>query len=155
MESTHRLAACAAVLAALAMTCAAKGGALPCDKNHYILSEPCQLVPTLRATPLPDPHAYHGPGQTLTVLRDGKVLVVGATGALSHSAEVFDPTARTWTLTGPMNEYRSDHQAALLGDGRVIVVGGEHTFPYQASAEVFDPQTNTWSVTGSLAIPRD
>jgi hypothetical protein len=44
-----------------------------------------------------------------------------------------------------MTQVRSSHTATLLGDGRVLVVGGfgdEHTV---RSAELYDPTTGSWT----------
>jgi len=59
--------------------------------------------------------------QTATVLSDGRVLVLGATG-LSR-AELYDPASNRWALTGPSMD-RYHHTATRLTDGRVLVVGG-------------------------------
>jgi hypothetical protein len=68
---------------------------------------------------------------TATLLPGGKVLVAGRwTASLSSlaSAEVYDPSAGTWSPTGSMAEARSVHTATLLRDGSgVLVVGGYNT----------------------------
>lgn len=71
-------------------------------------------------------------GHTATRLPDGRVLVAGGQGkpdALGNAAplsssEIFDPMTGTWTTTVPMTTARAGHAAALLQDGRVLVVGG-------------------------------
>jgi WD40 repeat protein len=48
-----------------------------------------------------------------------------------------------------------DHQAILLPDGKVLVVGGRSTAPVAlSSCHLYDPAMNTWSQTGSLLRPR-
>jgi N-acetylneuraminic acid mutarotase len=50
---------------------------------------------------------------------------------------------------------RSGHQAVLLLDGRVLVVGGPiETISPSNSAELYDPGTGTWAATGSMLAPR-
>jgi Galactose oxidase, central domain/Kelch motif len=109
-------------------------------------------------------------GLTVTLLRDGKVLVAGGQrgwtpsagdGTLA-SAELYDPATGTWTATGSMTTPRMGHTATLLSDGRVLVAGGEHYVVGDvaggsvalASAELYDPGTGTWTATGSMATPR-
>ena len=96
---------------------------------------------------------------TLTLLKDGKVLVTGGWdyGWQSFtSAELYDPAAGTWSFTASMNETRVAHTATRLQDGRVLVTGGKDNskFNPQASAELYDPLTETWSRTGSMAGSR-
>lgn len=123
---------------------------------------------------LPQPRSYH----SATLLRNGKVLVAGGgqgseislpsgTGALA-SALLYDPVTNTWSATGNMTVARAGHRAALLDDGRVLVVGGGNAVGYPcanshpnctvadslASAEIYDPLTETWTATGSLAKAR-
>jgi WD40 repeat protein len=122
-------------------------------------------------------------GKTATLLRDGRVLIVGgfncsdggqAGGAAS--AELYDPATGTFTATGSMGASRASHTATLLADGRVLVTGGKTAdspadslgimlASYRtaatgesnvlASAEVYDPATGTFSPTGSMRYFRD
>jgi hypothetical protein len=98
-------------------------------------------------------------GHTATLLRNGKVLVAGGSNdndTLSHrlaSAELYDPGTGTWTPTHDMTVVRQSHTATLLGDGRVLVVGGFGVETILASAELFDPTTGSWATAGSLSAP--
>jgi hypothetical protein len=69
---------------------------------------------------------------------------------------VFDPGSGTWIQPTQMRAARSRHTATLLGDGRVLVVGGSGGDGTGAlrSAELFDPRTGEWSGTGALASAR-
>ena len=82
-----------------------------------------------------------GGGTSLTLLADGRVLVVGGTpfggGDRLTSAEIVDTARETVGATGSMTEARSDQVAALLPDGRVLVVGGDAADG--RSAELFEP----------------
>ncbi|HUG10679.1 MAG TPA: kelch repeat-containing protein, partial [Opitutaceae bacterium] len=80
-------------------------------------------------------------GHTATVLNDGRVLIVGGRDAAGDlaSAELFDPTSRSFSWIGAMETARSGHAATLLPDGRVLVTGGNGAAGALASAEIFDP----------------
>ncbi len=86
-----------------------------------------------------------------------KVLVVGGSGAGGslESAELYDPTAGTWSTTGSLATARSEHTATLLSNGRILVTGGAGGDGQPlASAELYNPANETWSTTGSLATAR-
>jgi hypothetical protein len=101
---------------------------------------------------------------TATLLSNGTVLVAGGDDAsLSNggpsvaSAEIFNPAAGTWNLTGSMSAARYDHTATLLPNGKVLVTGGGAGNGYAtilASTEIYDPVAGTWAVTGNLTMGR-
>ena len=67
---------------------------------------------------------------TATLLRDGRVLVLGGSnGTTLSAAEIYDPTTDTWTKARPLATPRREHAAALLPDGRVLVTGGTNHSP--------------------------
>jgi N-acetylneuraminic acid mutarotase len=50
---------------------------------------------------------------------------------------------------------RQGQTATLLGNGKVLIVGGEGAHGVLlSSAELYDPLTNTWSSAGSMASTR-
>lgn len=69
---------------------------------------------------------------TATLLSGGKVLVAGGIGNQTSGnqsleisdSEVYDPSTRSWTVTGNLITARSDHTATLLNNGNVLVAGG-------------------------------
>jgi hypothetical protein len=99
-------------------------------------------------------------GQTITMLRDGRVLLTGGdqnAGFRSQlaSAEIYDPGSGTFTATGSMSTPREGHTATILRDGRVLVAGGSpNGIQTTDSAEIYDPASGTFSRTGHLHQPR-
>jgi N-acetylneuraminic acid mutarotase len=106
-------------------------------------------------------------GHSAVLLKDGKkVLVTGGTTQRSGSseqalatAELYDVEERTWKAAEPMTDARSGHASVLLGDGRVLVVGGsvpirQDDHAALAHCEIYDPATGKWSPAGTLNEPR-
>src|SRR5262249_13452159 len=82
---------------------------------------------------------------TATLLKTGKVLVVGGfdTGGQSASVELFDPGTGTFTSQDPLPDPRGGHTATMLKDGRVLIAGG---YPL-ASALLYAQDTGRSSPT--------
>jgi hypothetical protein len=100
-------------------------------------------------------------GHTLTLLANGKVLIAGGESCSSStsctalkSAELYDPVAGSFTVTGPMNGARFNASAASLSSGKVLILGGSDGSTNPAVAELYDPTAGTFSTTGSLNTPR-
>ena len=95
-------------------------------------------------------------GQATTLLPNGMVLVDGGSGGIGFIAasEVYHPRTGTWTITGSLHAprgYDTGQTAALLGNGKVLVVGGfDDAQNALASAELYNPHTGAWTLTGSL-----
>ena len=99
---------------------------------------------------------------TATLLRDGRVLIVGGgmgpdlvDGFFTVSlAELFDPASVSFIPTG--NSARDFHTATLLQSGQVLLAGGEDTSGNaMATAELYDPSTGSFHPTGSMSVPRE
>lgn len=116
-------------------------------------------------TVMSDARYYH----TATLLRSGKVLLIGGIGAggIKHSsAEIYDPGASAGSnisATGPLATGRWLHTAALMADGKVLIAGGSSgtiagglpSSSYLAAAEIYDPATGTFnSAPGQLIDTR-
>ena len=82
-------------------------------------------------------------GHTSTLLRDGRVLIVGGLGDQS-SAELYDPANGHFTSTGAPASGRSEHAAVRLADGRVAIIGGAANGEAQPGIQLFDPTTGTF-----------
>lgn len=99
-------------------------------------------------------------GQTITLLRDGRVLLTGGdrnAGFRSQlaSAEIYNPASGTFSATGSMTTPREGHTATLLRDGRVLVAGGSpNGIQATTSADIYDPVSGTFTSTGHLHQPR-
>ena len=101
---------------------------------------------------------------TATLLPDGRVLiaggslVIGNSGIPINSAELYDPSTGTFTVTGGMTRASYGQVATLLSDGRVLIAGGSVFIETSGipinSAELYDPSTGTFTPTGTMAAPR-
>jgi len=83
----------------------------------------------------------------------GKVLLAGgvdATGNGLSTAELFDPTAQSFTATSSMTSAHAFYTATLLSDGTVLLAGGPSSV-----AELFDPSSGSFSATGNLILARE
>jgi N-acetylneuraminic acid mutarotase len=93
-------------------------------------------------------------------LAKGEVVLAGGTERLGTQwsaldrVEVFDPIHQTWTVATPMLAARSDHGAAALRDGRVLVAGGTDGPRQLASVEIYDIPSNSWTRVHELPEAR-
>jgi N-acetylneuraminic acid mutarotase len=117
--------------------------------NHAEVYDPVENSWTVVA-PLNTARFFH----SATLLFNGKVLVAGGCDASGCpnpilSAEIYDPSANTWTPVAPLNAAHGIQTATLMSDGKVLVAGG-YIGNYIAGAEVYDPVANTWTPAASL-----
>lgn len=99
-----------------------------------------KLVPAVRS------------GHTATMLKDGKILVVGGDG--NGLVELYDTATGTWTNVGSLLMPRVGHSATLLKDDSVLVLGGfQNRGEHLSSAEVFEPAIGKWKKVESLSVP--
>ena len=98
-------------------------------------------------------------GHTATLLRDGRVLVIGGTCCRRNAAltELWDPATETFSEAAPLVKGRiqGGHTATLLPDGRVLVIGGfDHRSRPLKPAEIWDPAAETFREAGRMAKVR-
>ena len=96
-------------------------------------------------------------------LSGGDVLIVGghrgrrAEMVVSRSIERYAVATGAFVRAGEMTVRRHKHDAVVLGDGRVLIVGGaderDRAGQYR-SAEIFDPRTGRSARTGDLTVAR-
>jgi hypothetical protein len=94
---------------------------------------------------------------TATLLPDGKALIAGGRTWIhttfsgeegvvyfccTASADLYDPSTRTFTSTGSMTTPRNYHTATVLLDGRVLIAGGsgDSSIAALATAELYHPE---------------
>jgi hypothetical protein len=84
------------------------------------------------------------------------VLIVGGLGTNGAvaSAELYNPSTGTFTVTGSLHTVRWAHTASLLSDGMVLIAGGQNSSGILSSAELYNPSTGAFAFTGSLSHGR-
>jgi hypothetical protein len=143
-----------AILAALLLVSCA-GGEIT-EQPSYLTNQQGERVEELTMT---TPRA----DQSAAALQDGRVLIAGGTtnanvGGVTSSAEIYDPNANSFTVTGSMTVARQGATATVLNDGRVLLAGGVQNIGFRAqlsSAELYDPVAGTFAATGSMQTPRE
>jgi hypothetical protein len=95
------------------------------------------------------------------LLNTGKVFIAGGyscdtSGNCSslNSAEVYDPATGTFSGAGTMTVARSGHTMTVLGNGTVLIAGGQNctsatSCSALSSAEIYDPNAGTFTLTSN------
>lgn len=103
----------------------------------------------------------HGIYAQAVTLADGRALIVGGRilgpNNMVAAADLFDPATGMFSSTGGMNVPRSGFSATTLGNGSVLVAGGE-TAPacgaMTASAELYQPGTGSFIPIPGMSVAR-
>ncbi len=78
-----------------------------------------------------------------------------ALSALTLNSVAAEPASSgSFSLVGPMGQFRKLHTATLLSNGKVLVAGGS-PLAQAATAEIYDPTTQTWTNSGALNLGRE
>jgi Galactose oxidase, central domain len=104
-------------------------------------------------------------GQSATLLSNGEVLMTGGIddesqcgapeACILKTAELYDPTTGSFRSTGDMSDFRFDHTANLLDNGKVLVAGGFDTgLHITDTAELYTPSSGTFAQTGNMTDAR-
>jgi hypothetical protein len=92
-------------------------------------------------------------------LPDGRVLIAGGMGAwdstipdvpILDSAEIYDPQTDSFSATGSMTSAERCLKGILLGNGKVLIVGGPAALtdpPNAAPAQLYDPIAGTFAAS--------
>jgi hypothetical protein len=103
---------------------------------------------------------------TAILLSNGEVLLAGGNdtdilpsgGTTLASAELYDPTAGVFTMTGSMAIARGHHTATELPDGTALIVGGidlnAGVYSLNVMTEVFSLSTALFAAGPDLNTPR-
>jgi hypothetical protein len=116
------------------------GGALPPAQGQPTAQPPAPGASNVTAV---GDLATARAGHTASLLPNGMVLIAGGTQDLS--AELYDPSAATFTATGNMIS-SGGVRSTLLPNGSVFIA-------QDVNAEIYDPASGTFALTGAYADP--
>ena len=99
------------------------------------------------------------PGQSRTLLSDGRWLLVGGQGGQGPftTAAIFNPQTGSLTpITQPLLQGRTWHTATVLADGRVLIAGGVGSGGQVSTVlEIFDPAVQAFHLVPAPGlVPR-
>ncbi len=90
-------------------------------------------------------------GNTATLLRDGRVLIVD--NGAEYPAEIYTP-GDGWSIAAEPAIPRSNHTATLLPTDEVLIAGGLPEWNTALNdSELYDPATNQWTSGSSMSHP--
>ncbi len=92
--------------------------------------------------------SHHHQQHAAVLLPNGKVLIIGGTGA-DGVTELYDPNTNSWTTMASINKDLNFPKAVLLPTGKVLVIERDTN-----SVEIFDPAMNVWTTAAPMSISR-
>lgn len=101
-------------------------------------------------------------GNTVTKLKDGRVLVTGGlnipdssmTSEFLDNCEIYNPVTGKWTTVSPLLTARKNHKSVLLSNGEVLVIGGSNNY-FLSSCEIYDPIFDKWTNVSEMNKERE
>jgi Galactose oxidase, central domain len=132
-------------------------GAAPATLPSEIY-DPAAGTWTVAATPAFDRPEY----PTATVLKDGRVLVVGGQYMYNspdesrETSEIYDSQSNTWSPTAIETRAgaRQYHTATRLPSGEVLVAGGIQDSHTNAWAVLYNPISDSWTQVPNMTVAR-
>jgi len=94
---------------------------------------------------------------TLTLLRNGNVLIVGnaENDGYPADAELYEPSTRKFSGIGKTTAPHEFSTATLLPDGKVLIAGGQLPGGNGSrGTDLYDPATGTFSAAGNMTTGR-
>ena len=93
-------------------------------------------------------------GSSSNTTTSGKVLISGGLNGTTsqNTAQLYSPSAGTWTAAANLNAARHGHTATLLVDGRVLVTGGLNGTTTLNTAALYNPASGTGSWVAAAGI---
>lgn len=100
---------------------------------------------------------------TATLLKDGRVLITGghkgrrAAITIYSSAEIYNPATGVFTSAADLTVKRHKHDAIMLDDGRVLIIGGSDERDSRgaySTVEIYNPKTNSFTKIGDMNLSR-